>query len=344
MDLKTPNFNVSDNPASSHTQFKVRLLTFSYLPVLNFYLLLFPWELSFDWSMDAVQLITSANDRRNLETVIFYSSLIAVCMKYAWRIPREFADDSSESGSCTDLESSSSNGNEMEDFHSTHSSGPKSFLPLSGFKFNCMMSNDRRAHVYTSKQNQLSNGNQKPSKECFVKNRHPKSSNNGSKKGLNVRNANCRTVMNGYFANEKMTSNDIKENQREGNYFNVKFNGVAELFENSASFNQNLDVAIFSVALMVLSFIPATNLFFYVGFVIAERVLYIPSIGICLLVSVGLGRIWNSYDKLRPTLVLLYVIFLGFFAARTINRNEDWKNEESLYRFVVNCEFNVGIL
>ena len=32
-------------------------------------------------------------------------------------------------------------------------------------------------------------------------------------------------------------------------------------------------------------FIPATNLFFYVGFVVAERILYIPSIGFCLLAA-----------------------------------------------------------
>ena len=38
---------------------------------------------------------------------------------------------------------------------------------------------------------------------------------------------------------------------------------------------------------MVLPFIPASNLFFPVGFVVAERVLYMPSMGFCMLVALG---------------------------------------------------------
>jgi hypothetical protein len=38
---------------------------------------------------------------------------------------------------------------------------------------------------------------------------------------------------------------------------------------------------------MVLPFIPAANLFFAVGFVVAERVLYTPSMGFCMLVALG---------------------------------------------------------
>lgn len=38
---------------------------------------------------------------------------------------------------------------------------------------------------------------------------------------------------------------------------------------------------------MAFAFIPASNLFFYVGFVVAERVLYVPSMGFCLLVGLG---------------------------------------------------------
>lgn len=46
-----------------------------------------------------------------------------------------------------------------------------------------------------------------------------------------------------------------------------------------------------SLALMVLPFIPATNLFFPVGFVVAERVLYTPSMGFCLMVAHGWERL-----------------------------------------------------
>ena len=43
----------------------------------------------------------------------------------------------------------------------------------------------------------------------------------------------------------------------------------------------------------VIPFLPASNLFFPVGFVVAERILYLPSMGFCLLLAMGvdvLGR------------------------------------------------------
>lgn len=44
-----------------------------------------------------------------------------------------------------------------------------------------------------------------------------------------------------------------------------------------------------SLGLVVFPFLPASNLFFPVGFVIAERVLYMPSMGFCMLVGYGFG-------------------------------------------------------
>ena len=44
---------------------------------------------------------------------------------------------------------------------------------------------------------------------------------------------------------------------------------------------------------MVLPFIPATNLLFPVGFVVAERVLYLPSMGFCLLVAFGCDKLFQ---------------------------------------------------
>ncbi len=49
-----------------------------------------------------------------------------------------------------------------------------------------------------------------------------------------------------------------------------------------------------ALSLMVFPFLPASNLFFPVGFVIAERILYIPSMGFCLLVAYGWTRIYSS--------------------------------------------------
>ena len=45
-----------------------------------------------------------------------------------------------------------------------------------------------------------------------------------------------------------------------------------------------------ALSLTIIPFLPASNIVYPVGFVIAERILYIPSIGYCLLVSVGLNK------------------------------------------------------
>ncbi|KFM74788.1 Transmembrane and TPR repeat-containing protein 3, partial [Stegodyphus mimosarum] len=46
---------------------------------------------------------------------------------------------------------------------------------------------------------------------------------------------------------------------------------------------------VMSLSLLTVPFLPASNLFFPVGFVVAERVLYIPSMGFCMIVAQG----WN---------------------------------------------------
>ncbi|TRY92082.1 hypothetical protein DNTS_005870 [Danionella cerebrum] len=48
---------------------------------------------------------------------------------------------------------------------------------------------------------------------------------------------------------------------------------------------------------LVFPFIPASNLFFRVGFVVAERVLYMPSMGYCILVVHGLNRLYSVVSR-----------------------------------------------
>ena len=86
-----------------------------------------------------------------------------------------------------------------------------------------------------------------------------------------------------------------------------------------------------AAAWLVIPFIPASNIFFPVGFVIAERVLYIPSMGFCLLVSMGLNRILQHFKSGRPLLVGLFYMLVVSHSLRTISRNMDWIDEKSLF-------------
>nr|XP_037289959.1 protein O-mannosyl-transferase TMTC1-like [Rhipicephalus microplus] len=84
--------------------------------------------------------------------------------------------------------------------------------------------------------------------------------------------------------------------------------------------------------LTVLPFLPASNLFVTVGFVVAERVLYIPSIGMSLLVAEGLCRLHMRCSRvLRWCSTSICFILVLLFAARTWNRNSVWASREALF-------------
>jgi len=54
-----------------------------------------------------------------------------------------------------------------------------------------------------------------------------------------------------------------------------------------------------SISLLVLPFLPASNLFFRVGFVLAERVLYLPSAGYCLLIALGVTTLASQSTLMK---------------------------------------------
>ncbi|KAK8763592.1 hypothetical protein V5799_033799 [Amblyomma americanum] len=83
--------------------------------------------------------------------------------------------------------------------------------------------------------------------------------------------------------------------------------------------------------LATLPFLPASNLFVSVGFVVAERVLYIPSIGMCLIVGQGLWRLQTRSAVVRwPSLVTCCCLVL-LFAVKTWDRNHVWASREALF-------------
>jgi tetratricopeptide (TPR) repeat protein len=78
---------------------------------------------------------------------------------------------------------------------------------------------------------------------------------------------------------------------------------------------------------LVLPFVPASNLLVHVGFVVAERVVYLPALGFCLGLALLLQRLTSS--RLRT--VLLVLLVTGY-TARTATRNHDWRTTTALFR------------
>ena len=87
---------------------------------------------------------------------------------------------------------------------------------------------------------------------------------------------------------------------------------------------------LFGLCVMIIPFIPASNLFFPVGFVIAERVLYIPSMGFSMIVAYGAWILISHrhFSKITKFFVFSLVLIHG---TKTVVRNRDWYDSYTLY-------------
>lgn len=84
-------------------------------------------------------------------------------------------------------------------------------------------------------------------------------------------------------------------------------------------------VMFWSVGLFGIALLPTSNLLTVIGSIMAERFLYLPSIGFAVAVAAMAWRLANP--RLGRALL---VVMLAAFAARTWARNADWRNDETL--------------
>ncbi|XP_049307444.1 uncharacterized protein LOC105223869 [Bactrocera dorsalis] len=94
-------------------------------------------------------------------------------------------------------------------------------------------------------------------------------------------------------------------------------------------------VLLMGLAWLALPFLPASNLFFHVGFVIAERILYMPSMGYCLLIAYGYMQM-EEYLRVKGAIARRFLqLALGLLllthALKTFERNKDWRTEYTLF-------------
>lgn len=95
-----------------------------------------------------------------------------------------------------------------------------------------------------------------------------------------------------------------------------------------------------SLCLLALPFFPSSNLLVLVGFVVAERNLYMSVLGYALLVTQGLKRL-KTKKRLRK-LILSFICLV--FCLRSLQRGMDWMNEERLFRSAMKvCPHNAKV-
>lgn len=133
--------------------------------------------------------------------------------------------------------------------------------------------------------------------------------------------------------------------------------------ENETSRASQLDPFAWSLFWLLIPLLPSSNLIWPAGFLIAERILYLPSVGFCLLAANLLTKSFTSLTgaridawppqrianliplrglaiKMRPRGGLEPALWLALLLAlpailwgcsRTIKRNDDWRDEVSLF-------------
>lgn len=84
---------------------------------------------------------------------------------------------------------------------------------------------------------------------------------------------------------------------------------------------------VLAIAVFVIGIAPVLNLF-PVTEVSAERFLYFPSLGFCLLVALGLTY---ALKRRRNLAVAAAVVLVVAYGARTVARNADWRDETTLF-------------
>ena len=119
--------------------------------------------------------------------------------------------------------------------------------------------------------------------------------------------------------------------------------GYAGIFAISGS-QRSQKIFVLALSLLVLPYLPASNLFFPVGFVVAERILYLPSMGFCMLVGYGAYTLLRSIDyaALKVILSLFLAALLSVHSLKTSLRNLDWISEHSIYASAVRINPNHG--
>jgi len=122
------------------------------------------------------------------------------------------------------------------------------------------------------------------------------------------------------------------------------------------------DPIAFSILYYLISISIVSNIFVVIGTVMADRLLYLPSLSICLVVAVLLTRIFKTTETgLKDSKVALFLkqnmkplalasVVLVLYSFKTITRETVWENDMELYKSGVEdspnssrCQYLLGI-
>jgi len=91
--------------------------------------------------------------------------------------------------------------------------------------------------------------------------------------------------------------------------------------------------ALFGIGIFIV-FLAMTYSPVPLAWLIAERYVYMPSVGICMLAAFFMEKC-VYVPRAREAAVVALVLITGFYSIRTILRNEDWKTRANLWRATI---------
>lgn len=89
---------------------------------------------------------------------------------------------------------------------------------------------------------------------------------------------------------------------------------------------RRLPVAAFGVLVFFVAISPVSNILIVTGLLIAERVLYLPSVGFCFILGYGFAEFWRTRPAWRVPVLGSFLILCGLMGWRDVARNRDWAN------------------
>ncbi|HEU5181962.1 MAG TPA: tetratricopeptide repeat protein [Candidatus Polarisedimenticolia bacterium] len=82
--------------------------------------------------------------------------------------------------------------------------------------------------------------------------------------------------------------------------------------------------ASWGIAFLLIAILPVSNLFFLIGTIFGERLLYLPSAGFCVAAGALWGE-WRGRSKMTALAAAVLVLLAG--SARTVARNSIWQDD-----------------
>jgi len=102
------------------------------------------------------------------------------------------------------------------------------------------------------------------------------------------------------------------------------------------------DILAFSILFYLITLAPVCNIFLHINCTMAERFLFMPSLGFCMIVSYFLLKFFKpsinknttitfpQLIKMNSFLLIIVIIITALFSFRTIDRNPDWMDNVTL--------------